>query len=559
MSTSNLERTLNELDTLKSQFSKSQSKKLSTLLTRLSKLPITDAQSLLRAHETLLFIRAYPANASILRSVDSLLRGFAKRVFDLETQGVDLTELIHPEVSGIAGTTVIDTFSYRITSWLYERHANQIDFYWDWFEDESRLAEVWTRFMPLIEEDTFVEANIPFRRWLHEARNRQSEITFLMDRFAKLDLPDTKKSELYNSQKLYVRWKFSYRDSRTGLRSPERNRFYHTGPMIQRRDIDLRTELQRPSPKLERLTTSAGRAAIDTALTASTVRYRELYGFSNGDPNSVYRASLGRGVELVLICLPPEKRLPLRAYHSAMLYKNNVPIGYFEGLSLFERMESGFNLYYTFRDGETAWLYGRTLNVMHHLTGVTAFSLDPYQVGFENEEGIKSGAFWFYRKLGFRSTARPIQKITEREEQRISSRKNYRTSDATLRRLAEAPMVFESSTTKRGDWDRFQTRNVGLIAQRLMASEFGGDATRMRNEANANLNRLCGTKNVEYPEGLAVCLLLIPNVTKWSADEKKLLVRIVEAKRSGTEARYLKLMQQHSRLRAELIKMGSTA
>ncbi len=48
-----------------------------------------------------------------------------------------------------------------------------------------------------------------------------------------------------------------------------------------------------------------------------------------------------------------------------MIYKNGVPIGYFEGLSLFERMESGFNLYYTFRDGETAWLYARTLNVMH--------------------------------------------------------------------------------------------------------------------------------------------------------------------------------------------------
>jgi len=28
-----------------------------------------------------------------------------------------------------------------------------------------------------------------------------------------------------------------------------------------------------------------------------------------------------------------------------MIFKNGVPVGYFEGLSLFERMESGFNLY----------------------------------------------------------------------------------------------------------------------------------------------------------------------------------------------------------------------
>ena len=53
--------------------------------------------------------------------------------------------------------------------------------------------------------------------------------------------------------------------------------------------------------------------------------------------------TLGRGVELFLIGLPAEKRLPLRAYHAATIYKNGVPIGYFEGLSLFERMESGFN------------------------------------------------------------------------------------------------------------------------------------------------------------------------------------------------------------------------
>jgi hypothetical protein len=557
VASSNLESTLNELDTLKNQFSKTQSRKLYSLLTRLSKLKINDAQSLIRTHEILLFIRAHPPNASILRIVESQLRSFVKRVIDLETQGVDLSELIHPEISGIAGTTVIDTFSYRVTSWLCEKHANQIDLFWDWFEDENRLADVWPRFMPVLEEDTFVEANIPFRKWLREARGKQPEITWLMDRFSKLNLPDTKKSELYNSQKLYVRWKFNYRDSRTGLRSPGTNRFFHDGPMIQRRDIDLKAELRKSSPKLERLSSADGRAAIDMALTASTIRYRELYGFSNGDPNSVYRASLGRGVELVLICLPPDKRLPLRGYHAAMLYKNAIPIGYFEGLSFFERMESGFNLYYTFRDGETAWLYARILNVMHHFTGVTAFSLDPYQVGFENEEGINSGAFWFYRKLGFRSTSKSIQRITELEEAKVTSRESYRTSAATLRRLAQAPMVFELSEMN-SDWDRFQIRNIGFAIQSLMSREFGGDASRMRAEAMERISGLLGIEDLGHCGGLALSLLLIPKVDSWSLNEKNLLVRLIKAKQSGPETNYLRLMQQHRRLRKELIRIGST-
>ena len=119
--------------------------------------------------------------------------------------------------------------------------------------------------------------------------------------------------------------------------------------------------------------------------------------------------------------MPAGVRLPLRAYHAALFFKNGVPVGYFEGLSLFERMESGFNLYYTFRDGETAWLYAKTLNIFHHLLGVTSFAIDPYQIGYENEEGIESGAFWFYRKLGFRPTAPAVTKLVLKEETKLAS------------------------------------------------------------------------------------------------------------------------------------------
>src|SRR4029079_5013251 len=166
-----------------------------------------------------------------------------------------------------------------------------------------------------------------------------------------------------------------------------------------------------------------------------------------------------------------EKRLPLRTYHAVMIYKNCVPIGYFEGLSLFERMESGFNLYYTFRDGETAWLYARILNVMHHFAGVTAFSLDPYQIGFENEEGIASGAFWFYRKLGFRPTKPDALHLALKEEEKLRTRKGYRTSAATLRKLARSPMIFELEEKRIGDWDRFQIRKIGFKALRGLSAE----------------------------------------------------------------------------------------
>jgi hypothetical protein len=324
--------------------------------------------------------------------------------------------------------------------------------------------------------------------------------------------------------------------------------------------FDLKRNSIDPTPPTRKLSLSKGTIALDVARNASTVRYRELYGFTNGDPRSVYQMSLGRGVELVVFTLPPDKRLPLRAYHSAMIYKNGVPIGYFEGLSLFERMESGFNLYYTFRDGETAWLYARILAVMKHLTGVTAFTLDPYQIGFDNEEGIESGAFWFYRKLGFRSMSGEIHKLTKNEEEKIAKRKNYRTTATTLRKLAAAPMILELDDSKKGDWDHFQLRQMGFAVQRLMAEKFSGDAERMREGAVRTISSLLGIESHINDQALvdfALMLSLVPGLDQWSTDEKDALCQIIEAKGKGSESNYLRLMQKHERFREEVIRIGS--
>jgi hypothetical protein len=462
---------LDQLDGLKTDFTPAAARRVQKLLTQLSRKKFTDIDVLVRYHELLLFLRAYPHNASIARAAESELRGFANRVSFLEQQEIDLAPLERPEVSGIAGTSVTDTFGFYIVRRLLQRHPSQLEIYWEWFESENRLAATWPRFMPLLEEDAFVEANVPYREWLTAARGRHSELSWLMEQFDKLPKPEIERAELYDSQQLYVTWTPSFNLSRTGMRLPRRKCFYHHGPLIQRREIDLRKEITQPPPELQKLSPEQGEKALDMARDASTIRYRELYGFTHGDPRNVYRTELGRGVEIFLISLPQEKRLPLRSYHALMIYKNGVAIGYFEGLSLFERMESGFNLYYTFRDGETAWLYARVLNVMHHFVGVTAFSLDPYQIGFENEEGIESGAFWFYRKLGFRPTEKDVLELALKEEDKIRTRKGYRTSAATLRKLARSPMIFELDEKRIGDWDRFQIRKIGFKVQRGLTKE----------------------------------------------------------------------------------------
>ena len=514
---------LNQLDKLKTDFGPVQAKRVEALLARLSRGTFRDPEELLRLHELLLFVRAYPHNAKVARLAEAQLRAFGQRISLLREQDIDLSTLEPPEVSGIAGMPVTDTFGYYIVRWLSRTYPAQTALDWEWFEDENRLAEMWPRFIPFLEEDASIEANVPYCEWLAAARGGRPELSWLLERFDQLTKPENEKAELYDSQQLYVRWTPRFTSSRTGLRTPTAKLFFHDGPLIQRRDIRLKEELDQSPPELRKVPLKQGERDLDIAREASIVRYRELYNFTHGDPRHVYHADLGRGVELTIFGLPAEKRLPLRACHAAMIYKNGVPIGYFEGISIFERMESGFNLYYTFRDGETAWLYARILNVMRHFTGVTTFSIDPYQIGFENEEGIASGAFWFYRKLGFRPTDHEVFELVQKEEKKIAGRSGYRTSARMLRRLAESPMVFELNDGQAGDWDRFQVRKIGFKAARQKVKD----------------------------------LTHLLNLNGWSDEEQKLLARIVRAKMGPEETTYLKLMQRHFRLRRELIKLGS--
>src|SRR4030095_17018219 len=159
-------------DEAKRRFEKGDAALISKTLASLASKRFPDAESLIRYHELLLFVCAYPPNASVLAQAEAALQTFADRVADLREGDADLSPLEHPEVSGIAGTSVTDTFSYPIVRWLVRQQPRRVKLYWDWFEDENRLAQTWPRFMPLLEEDGSVEANIPFQRWLELAKGR---------------------------------------------------------------------------------------------------------------------------------------------------------------------------------------------------------------------------------------------------------------------------------------------------------------------------------------------------------------------------------------------------
>ena len=558
-------RLLNKLEQARSQIGTIAERKLLRLLTAAGRITFgQDASSLIRFHDLLLFFRAFPPGPRVLRLADRLLAGYEEKVKATLEAGGDVDDFAPEEVVGIAGAVVEATFSYSMVCWLVERHAKSISIQWDDYERETQRAVIWPRFFPLMEEDSLTEANVPYLDWLKAARGRQNELPWLVRQFQRLPLGEKEKAALYDSLEIMVRWDMSgSRASRTLSRKPVRQFYFHRGPLIQRRQVSLAEEFAKPRLPIKVLSRREAGHTLDLVKEATGVRYRELYGTANADPGWVVQANAGRGVEIYFWGLPPEKRLPLRAYLAGFTVKNGVPINYVECISLFDWTEIGFNTFPAYRDGETAWIYAQHLRLLRQLHGTNAISVYPYQIGDGNEEAISSGAFWFYRKMGFRSMSAELEKLAQAEEKKVRANPRYRTSARTLRLLSKAHVVYELPQADPGAWDRFAMRNIGFAVQRRMARDFGGDAESMRKAAvaqlarNLNLNpkRLKAHEHTAFAD-FATVLSLVPDLAQWSSEEKAALRTIIAAKASRIEQRYARLLQKHARLRGAVLKLG---
>src|SRR5438128_2211507 len=95
---------LAELEVSKLSFGKSDAD-IRRTLSIFSRSHLDGADTLIRLHESLLFLRAYPPSAEVLTQIEQILKHFGERVSQLRNADTDLSPLDDPEVSGIAGTT----------------------------------------------------------------------------------------------------------------------------------------------------------------------------------------------------------------------------------------------------------------------------------------------------------------------------------------------------------------------------------------------------------------------------------------------------------------------
>ena len=174
-------------------------------------------------------------------------------------------------------------------------------------------------------------------------------------------------------------------------------------------------------------------------------RSRDLDVFAYGDPRDVRMVECGEGLSFACIGARPERRLLLESVYGFLTLKNGVPVGYVLTGALYGSAEIAYNVFETFRGAEAAAIYARVLAMTRPLFGADTFTIPSYQLGGAgNDEGLRSGAWWFYRKLGYAPRDRSARGLVNAEEARMRRRPSHRTRRRRSRAAVRRPASFRS-------------------------------------------------------------------------------------------------------------------
>jgi hypothetical protein len=312
------------------------------------------------------------------------------------------------------------------------------------------------------------------------------------------------------------------------------------------------------------LSAREGRKVIDMARAAMVARSRDLYAFERASEHDVRLVDFEDGLQFAAIGLRPASRLMLDTVYGFLTLKNGVPIGYALTRSYADSTEIAYNIFDTFRGGESAHIYGRVLAMTRHLFGATVFAVEPYQLGHDNEEGLESGAWWFYYKLGFRPLDPGVKKLLQKELARMRRSPRHRSSHDTLNRLSSEYMYLFLARSRRDIRGAISLGNIGLAVSEYLGQRFGADRDRAMRLCEREAARLLGVRTFRgfsQDERMtwqrwSPLILALPGVERWAGEEKMALVKVVRAKGGRRESEFLPLFSAHRKLRRALLRVA---
>lgn len=317
------------------------------------------------------------------------------------------------------------------------------------------------------------------------------------------------------------------------------------------RGVDLLKVMNEPVSMAVRLSARQQQQLIDTARNVLATLHRETDPVTHAGEVELF--DLGRGLRIALFHLDLAHRLPFDSYVGFMAFRNGVPLAYGGAWIFPGRSKVGINVFPALRGGESTWFFAQLLRLYRQRFGVDRFEAENYQLGHHNPDGLQSGAYWFYYRLGFRPTTRPLQRTAEREFRKISSRKGHQVPVKLLKELVEHGLEL---VIAENDAPLIDTAALTMAVQRHVVERHAGDRTVAMRRA---LERLSDTLPLgDLAEWLpeqrtalylwALPLDMIEDLESWPADDHRKLVALIKAKADATETAHQKLLPQVDRL-----------
>ena len=551
-------RALARLEALNGQYGGLGAERLS-LLKALDRRRLSTVRQVRALHEALCFLHAYPDNRAVVAEVRRMLARFDRRS-DLRRHRAALAD------SGIAGTDTFYRFVPATARWLASRWADRLSV--DWEEvDEAKLARHLTLLAAYAESPGQDEPPLEGRAWLDRLRGRETDAAFLVKRLGALDAAPFVRDHFHAELGLMLKLAPGPdTPCRTRARLPRPGLQPQHGPLRRSRP-DLREAANTPPLAVRSVGRRDGERLVDLAREAMVTRSRDLDAFAGADPRDARIVDCGGGLEFACLGVEPEWRMLLEAVYGFLVLQNGVPIGYALASALFGSSEIAYNIFDTYRGAEAAWTYGRFLGVIRAMLGVDTFTIFPYQLGGEgNEEGIESGAWWFYYKLGFRPRDPEVKRIARQELARMRARPSHRSSAATLRRLARRNVFLDLGPAREDVVGVVPTDRIGLAVTDRLARRFGADRERAARESADEAARLLGAgdwRRFSAAERLAwtrlaPVVVMLPGVARWSPADRRALAAVVRAKGGRRESDYVALFDAHALLRRALVRLAGS-
>lgn len=550
-------RALRELTRCVAEFGNGFGKRKYDLLCALENRTLPRAADVLRLHEALCFLRAFPDDVTLLTQVERMLSVFAERV-DVRRHQDKLAD------SGIAGTPIYFRFFAASAHWLAHRWGTYLTIDWEEFERSDQL-ELWLASMTLYCETQGLDSYaFDVREWIDRLKGPdETDAQFLLQRFERMPMSRRVGEVLLEDLDVPLALQPGPdTPARTREKYTSRATVYQTRPLNRHRPTikeigEWRTKTRHVLPR-------EGRKIVELARAAMATRSRDLDAFAYGSHNDVLMTDCEGGVQIACIGVVPERRLLLETLYGYMVLKNGVPVGYGAITGLFNSAEVAYTIFDTFRSAEAAMMLGWVLTVAHRLFGADTILIDSYQIGKDNEDALRSGAWWFYQKLGFRPRDRTALRVMRREQKLMKSNPTHRSSVDTLAELAEHDLFLTLRRARDDVLGVVPLADIGLQLSSFLAQQFGADRENAARVCSRNAQKLLGVRSrrrFSAGEHLAwnwwaPLIAILPNINRWPQADKRALVGVIRAKGGRHELDYLQRFNDHRRLRNSLRRLA---